>query len=159
MVACVCACGRISFDPLADNPLIDAAPGDGTGDGNNTIDGAPRACLTSGAYTTLGGIRYREGTELISWTAARTACQADGADLWVPTSTQIFNTFAGDWVGITDVATENTWITIYGTPATFLPFLAGQPDGGGQENCLRATNNQLEDRACTDMRDYVCECK
>ena len=159
MVACVAACGRISFDPLADNPLIDAPPGDGTGGDGNMIDGAARACVTSGAYTTMGAIRYREGTQLISWAAARTACQAEGAELWVPTSTMIISAWTGDWVGITDEATENTWITVYGTPATFLPFDVAQPDGGTGENCLRATNNTLEDRDCNDLRDFVCECK
>jgi len=161
LVACVAAaCGRISFDPLGSKddaqPTADA---DIFIDGDPSIDAAPRACLTSPAYTAMGAIRYREGTPLVSWAAARAACKSEGAELWVPTSTAILNAWSGDWVGITDAGSEGTWVTVYGMPATFLPWDAAQPDGGNGENCARSTNGVMEDRDCTDLRDYVCECK
>jgi len=45
--------------------------------------------------------------------------------------------------------------------ATFLPWSAGQPDGGLGENCARLDDSldAYEDRACSDTRDYSCECE
>ena len=83
---------------------------------------------------------------------------ADGADLWVFDDVVEQSAFTGDWIGITDELTENVWRTVDGTVASFLPFLAGEPDGGTDENCLRNESNGFEDRECTDQRDYVCEC-
>ena len=155
-VACIAGCGRIAFDPLGETPpIIDDANGDTIGG-----EGGPAACLTSAEYATKAGFnnRYREGTMLVSWAEARTRCMADGADLWIPSTTNEATAWSGDWVGITDAATEGTWITVEGTPATFLPWETGQPDGGGAEDCARNTGNMFEDRECTDTRDYVCEC-
>jgi hypothetical protein len=153
----VCGCGRIGFDPPAQTtPIIDAG-GDGNSGGEMTTI-AP--CLTSQAYAMPQGLsrRYREGNALVTWAAARAACMADGADLWVPTTLTEAITLTGDWVGITDVASEGVWLTVDGDLATFLPWEAGQPDGGQAEDCARNASGSFEDRDCTDLRDYVCEC-
>lgn len=147
-------CGRIGFDPFGSTPID--APIDIIG---NEPD-LPRACLMNPAYSAMPGLtsRYREGTALVSWAAARTDCMADGADLWIPDTNLEAMTLTGDWLGITDAANEGSWITVKGTPATYLPWDVGQPDGGTGENCGRNADVVFEDRACTDLRDYVCEC-
>jgi hypothetical protein len=155
----IAGCGRVAFDPVGATPedsgTRDGRPGDGIGK-----DGDPSACITNPAYITLPGLanRYREGTELVSWSLARSKCQADGADLWVPQSFLALSTLDGDWVGLTDDIVEDVWITVEGVPATFLPWEPTQPDGGPAENCARSTGALLEDRACEDARDFVCEC-
>jgi len=156
------ACGRIAFDPLGDGTR-DGAPNDMTnnGDGANGNEmTVPRACMSNPAYTTKAGLanRYREGIPLVTWAQARAACQADEADLWVVESTTEMNAWTGDWTGITDVANEGVWKKLDGTSATFLPWINGQPDGGNSENCVRTDQAGFEDRDCTDLRDYVCEC-
>ena len=158
-------CGRISFE------TVRVADPDASGDGTGEIDGPPgdgpvdtlavRACLTEPAYVTSAGLAntYREGVETVTWLQARANCMAEDADLWVVESSLEQNAFTGDWTGITDDANENTWVMLDGSVATFLPFLAGQPDGGNAENCIRVDSLGFEDRACTDLRDYVCECQ
>jgi hypothetical protein len=151
-------CGRIGFDPFGSAP-IDAARDSGpvdVVDADNTV----RACLTSPQYATRSGLtsRYREGTTLVTWDMAQEECVAEGAHLWIPNSALEAMTLTGDWVGITDVGTEGMWKTVSGVSASYLPWEPGQPDGGTAENCVRNADIVFEDRACTDLRDYVCEC-
>lgn len=158
-------CGRLSFELVEP----DAAPGDGLGDGpvgDGPTDGSPsdgpqvRACHTDARYVTSQGLvnTYREAANQVSWAQARLDCKVDDADLWVIDDAVEQAAFTGDWTGITDDATENVWRKLDGTVATFLPFIAGQPDGGSEENCLRNESTGFEDRECADTRDYVCEC-
>lgn len=131
---------------------------DGSAPNDGGAEASARACLTNPAYTTMGTSRYREGAPAVTWAAARADCVADGADLWVPNNATEQNAWTGDWIGITDMATEGTWLTVDGTPATFLPWDLLQPDGGTAENCGRSSGSGFEDRDCADGRDYVCEC-
>ena len=149
------ACGRIAFDPLAEMKPIDASSDVGSGG-----EPVPRACLMNAAYTTKAGSpnRYREGVPLVTWQMARQTCADEGAHLWIVDSAAEMTAWDGDWTGVTDAATEGTWLTVNGTPATFLPWLAGQPDGGGGEDCVRTDQAGFEDRDCNDTRDFVCEC-
>lgn len=131
------------------------------------IDGAPDSpdadCQTNTDYISLGAFpsRYRSVAVDMPWAEAALACTGDGAHLAVPDSLAeaIAIGGQGDWVGITDVATEGAWLTIFDAPPTYLQFQAGQPDGGDGEDCLRLENSgELQDRSCNDARDFVCEC-
>ena len=159
MILVLTGCGRIGFDPFG-SASVDAAKDGVSIDVGNGGENAPAACLMNQAYTTRPGLtnRYREGTALVTWSAARDACIVDGADLWVPNTALEAMTLTGDWVGITDAANEGVWLTVKGMPATFLPWDTNQPDGGTQENCGRNQGTTFEDRDCSDLRDYVCEC-
>ena len=152
-IACIAGCGRIGFDAPPND-----APKDGTNSGGERV---ARACRTSSAYTSKAGLmnRYREATQNVSWIEARSICMGEGADLWVPDTLNEATSLDGDWVGITDVATEGVYLTVEGVPATFLPWEPGQPDGGEAEDCVRNNGSTFEDRECTDTRDFVCECK
>jgi hypothetical protein len=160
VILVVAGCGRIGFDPFGT-----VTPNDGTIDSDSINSGSENtvqpACLTNQAYSTTAGLtnRYREVTAQVAWAAARANCMADGADLWIPDTAMEAAAWDGDWVGITDEATEGTWLTVDGVAATFLPWNVGQPDGGTAENCARNEGTTFEDRECTDQRDYVCECK
>ena len=160
LLTVLAGCGRIAFDvvdqaasdaPAGDAPQTDGAPSDGP-----TV----RACHTDSRYETAPGLvnTYREGAPLVSFAQARADCKLDDADLWVVESLTEQLAFTGDWTGITDEATENMWLKLDGTPATYLPFLALEPDGGTAENCIRTDTSGFEDRECGDLRDYVCEC-
>lgn len=158
----VAGCGRLGFDVVPQ--VVDSGGGDGATDGPQTdglaTDTPKPACQTSGAYVAANGLTnlYREVTLGESFANARADCVADEADLWVVESTLEQNAFTGDWTGITDEAAENVWRKLDGTVATFLPFAAGEPDGGTVENCIRTDSGGFEDRDCADLRDYVCEC-
>ncbi len=163
LLTLLAGCGRIAFDvvdqasdaPAGDGPDTDGAPSDAPSDGPTV-----RACHTDSRYQSAAGLAntYREGVPLVTFAQARADCMLDGADLWVVESFVEQIAFTGDWTGITDEATEDTWLKLDGTPATYLPFLALEPDGGTEENCIRTDTSGFEDRECTDLRDYVCEC-
>ena len=157
MILVVAGCGRIGFDPFGTPPPIDGTSSEGIGN-ENTVEAA---CLTNPAYSARVGLphRYREGTALISWAAAVAACTVDEAFLWVPNDALEAMSLDGDWVGLTDMASEGTWVTLTGAPAPYLPWDTGQPDGGTDENCARNQDTTYEDRDCMDQRDYVCECE
>lgn len=157
-------CGRLGFDLPGegeDGPPAEAGadpPADGTAPG----DGAAGACRTNALYVSRGALphRYRTVASNLSWVQARTACGDDGAYLAIPDDAAEAALLDGDWMGLTDAAVEGQWLTVFGAPAPFLPWAAGEPDGGVTENCARLDDNTLllEARACADMRDYICEC-
>jgi hypothetical protein len=64
------------------------------------------------------------------------------------------------WVGLTDLATENTFLTVLGAPAPFLPWDTGEPNGNpAPADCVRATTTfETADDRCTTEYDAVCEC-
>jgi hypothetical protein len=65
------------------------------------------------------------------------------------------------WVGVDDLATEGTFLTVLGMPATFLPWAAGQPDNKPPgEDCVHASSaTQLySDERCGLSARSVCEC-
>lgn len=159
-------CGRLGFDttPAVDATLDEDAPSDATTDTatpDALLDAPTAACLSNTAYVAVGGQahRYRQVTAAATWDAARQACSTDGAYLWIPDDAGEANALDGDWIGITDAAIEGTWLTVRGDTATYLPWLAGEPDGGSSENCGRTDGTGFEARECVDVRDYVCECE
>jgi len=184
LVACS-ACGRWGFetrDDDVDARVIDSsgppdslpvdgvsfdASIDGTPSDGPPIDSAPdspaASCLANPLYVSIGAFpsRYRSMSSPRSWPEATTECANDGAHLAVPDSLAEATAIGslGDWVGITDAATEGVWLTIFGTVPVYLQFEVGQPDGGNTEDCLRiGGSGDLEDRECADTRDFVCEC-
>jgi hypothetical protein len=157
-----CGCGRIGFATgseaidASDAPRADAgAPGDdGPRDAN-------AACQANPAYVAVGGLAhtYRQPAALITWDEARLDCANDGAFLAVMNDAMEAAALDGDWIGLTDVEVEGVWLTVNGEPAPYLAWVAGEPDGGTAENCARNDTLGFEARACTDLRDYVCECE
>lgn len=123
-------------------------------------------------YATLAGVpnrAYRRLGTLSSWQDQVTACQADGANVYlaVPddaTELQAILTLASTdvWVGIDDVATENSFVTVRGGAATFLPWAAAQPDdSGGGSDCVLALSASAtyDDKRCITGEVAVCECE
>ncbi len=162
-------CGRIGFgEPgrAPDGPPSDAgfdagpdAPADG-----RALDAPvdPAVCRTDPRYGSLGGLPhlYRLVSTQVSWSEAKAACESDGAYLAIPNDAAEVPLLDGDWMGLTDVATEGQWLTVLGEAAPFLPWGTGEPAGGVDKNCARldSTLERLEARDCIDARDYVCEC-
>lgn len=67
------------------------------------------------------------------------------------------------WVGISDTASETTFVTVKGTAATYLPWDNNQPDdnGGGGEDCviIQTSTSKLRDEKCSSKFRAVCECE
>jgi lectin-like protein len=123
-------------------------------------------------YATLTGIAkhvYRRIGAADSWQNQVAACQADGANVYlaVPddaTELQAILTLASTdaWIGVDDLTTENSFVTVLGSAATFLPWAAGQPDdSGGGSDCVTALSASAtyDDKRCSTVAIAVCECE
>jgi len=104
------------------------------------------------------------------WPQQQTACKATSAsaNLAVPqeiTEHTALDTLAGAsyWVGVTDSATEMTWLDVMGNAQTYLPWQPPAPDnnaGGQGEDCVESlpATHQFNDRRCNIQLPAICEC-
>ena len=137
--------------------------------GADATDATLDAAAACTSYLTLPDAphRYRSIATNASWFSQRTSCAADGGYLAIPddlVELTAITTLAGtspSWVGLTDDATEGTFVTVLGAVATFLPWDTGEPnDTPGAADCVRASPaHQLADDRCTTARAAICECE
>jgi hypothetical protein len=161
-------------NPDADRDAVAVVGDDAHPDGSGaTIDAAadaaidlsaPAACLSNPQYTTLGSLphTYRYYTTQVLWQTAVDICAADGAHLVIVDDSTEASLLQNSWNGVNDIANEGVWMTVLGTPATYLDWLPMEPDGGTLENCVRFqdSSNQISDWDCTvDVREAYCECE
>ncbi len=144
-----------------DSPPIDAA----------MIDSPPTGC--PGNYATIAGGQGTHRYRIVpsaNWNQQRDMCLAttSSAYLAIPDDLlelQALATLAAVprfWVGISDQATENTWVTTKGTPQTFLPWVTGAPDDANPgEDCVEGVtaSSQINDERCNTQYVAVCECE
>lgn len=126
-------------------------------------------------YNALPGITghvYKLVTAADDWTKQQAACRltSASANLAIPDDAaelMALDTLAGAitayWVGVTDSATEGTWLTVLGTPQTFLPWEPPAPDnaaGGTGEDCVEALTalHKFNDERCNTSLPAICEC-
>jgi hypothetical protein len=144
---------------------------DGGVDGS--VDGPPGATCPSN-YMALPNDatnphRYGRTPQNLNWMQQRDYCAgiSPKAYLAIPdNATELTGlaTVAGTtpfWVGVSDLVTEGTFVTVLGPAATFNPFVAPEPDGGTAENCVAATATVFTTEKCTgggSSRPAVCEC-
>ena len=126
--------------------LYDWATIDGAWDGEpGPPDDAP----------TFGTSAYTTGTPDLSWTAAEAEARAMGGRL-VQIDSAAENAFVlstfGDGlrsiqIGLSDVATEGSWVTTDGDPAPYENWLPGEPNNAGNQDYARiaAYNGQWDD--------------
>lgn len=168
-----------SAGTYADTCVEGGAAIDGGIDGDPGIDGAidapidapPQAGCPAGYDVITGGEgthRYRVLTATANWTQNKDACAA--------TSTSAYLAIPGDatelaaivtasaatrlWVGVTDSATENTWLDVKAVVQAFLPWGAGEPDDANPgEDCVSADDTEFRDDRCNLQFRAVCECE
>lgn len=63
------------------------------------------------------------------------------------------------WDGVTDVATENSWLTVVGAAPLYLPWGQNEPDGGALADCTLAANGKIYDWFCATPYPFACECE
>lgn len=108
---------------------------------------------------------YRIVDRPVTWSVAVAGCASLSAHLVTVTSAEerafvSANTFGNLWGGATDAATEGTFTWVTGEPFVFTAYQTGEPNNAGAagEDCLElGTILGWNDRACTDLRGYVCE--
>jgi hypothetical protein len=130
----------------------------------------PNPC-PDGIANPFGTRCYFVSTELASWAAARTACQAWGGDLVImdaPFEDGFVGTLSDQsvWIGGSDTQFDNTYLWVDGRPMPG-PGQSGGNWGPQQPNafvgsfdCIEKRQEQLEpwyDQPCDAPLNYVCE--
>lgn len=145
------------------NVVDDAPPVDGPAVGCRRPEYGPLSGGTTGHV-------YLKGTSVELWHTAADACVATGprAYLAVPDNAgelTALRTLAGAtfWVGIHDrpPGAEGAFVTLpMDTPVKFEPWVPGEPDNVGEQDCVTATATTISTEACdAAARVYLCECE
>jgi len=155
--------------------------GDGTWNDVNCGVVTPAVCECEVAYTPRptpacramtgtvhSGRKYllrRDGAAK-SWPAAKTECEAVGGHLPVFADRDeegpVNSDFpAENWLGLSDAAAEGKFVWVDGTTPTtaqthWTPLSPHTNDT--VRNCVRIYND-WEDKACTEVKEYACECE
>lgn len=172
--------GGCTFKTVSSSPDILVEP-----DAAAAADAAPVAACPSG-YAPINGIGMYRAVEpgSKSWQDAAADCNDDD-DTGGPYSkfthlvvlgseTERLALSAGGtpvsgntWIGLSDLATEGTYLWVTAEPTGGYPMVGEHPpwdtddpdNAGGAEDCIRFKNDySLEDKPCTDTQSYVCEC-
>jgi len=131
----------------------------------------PCPVVPSGFTQQSDGAYYKLSDNKLSWTAAKQSCESLGATLAIDDTIMTHEALKtvmgeGDWVwlGATDELKEGEWRYMNGKKLSVDYWLAGQPNGGLQQNCMgmRGTpygSNKWKwgDGLCTDSIRYVCQ--
>jgi Lectin C-type domain len=144
-------------------------------------DGEPAIPVVCGADESAGpnGHCYTIVDALVTWAAARAACQSRGVawDLASVRSQADSNFLQGliadeAWLGGTDAATEATWTWVNDGVAfwqgeglagqalngSFVNWFEDEPNGDATSDCLRMlADAHWGDLECSDLRAAVCE--
>ena len=143
----------IDAPPLIDGPDIDAAGG--CPSGYNALTGANHLYKL---VPTATWNAQDAGCKATSPSSAYLAIPDDAAELAAFATLAVTGKF---WVGITDSATEGTFLTVKGAPQVFLPWAPGEPDDGmGGQDCVSGISaTQIETDKCSTQFPAICECE
>lgn len=160
----------VGGDPGSDGG-IDAPPGDGAPGDGAPVDGPAAGCPAGYAEITGGqaGHRYRLLTAAANWQTQRDTCAATSASAYLAhpedaAELAALGTLAAStfWVGISDMGTEGTFVTLQGGAPPSSLWLPGEPDGGQQVDCVAAMmsggNYGFADERCNQQYAAICEC-
>ena len=150
--------------------------------GGGTVDAGTDAFVPSdasnhcpsGFATITGGTpghRYKAQPTTQNWQLQVNACLAEStfAYLAIPDDAgelaaldSLAGASASYWVGIDDLTTEGTFVTVKNMPATFLPWNPPAPDDAGPgEDCVEAITAlaKFNDQRCNMQLPAICECE
>lgn len=168
------ACGGDDGHPCSGCVVDGATSSDAASDGKAPSDGPIGTGCPASFVSIAGGQgthRYRRIDATEEWREQREECAgfSDSAYLAVPddaaelAAIATLSAASASWVGISDAATEGSFVTVKGAAATFLPWDNGQPDNGGAqgEDCVmvQTSSSKMRDERCGTKLRAVCECE
>lgn len=139
----------------------------------DTMPDTPVAVCPSGYATLAGGNpghMYKVLTTGANWGNQDNQCQLTTVKAHLAVPDDLAELTALDtaapagryWIGLTDSATEMTFLTVLGAAAVYLPWEAGAPnDGGPGEDCVESAHSaahEINDQRCSTSQPAVCEC-
>ena len=107
----------------------------------------PTSIVGFGAYSDHNGHRYFLSNTTKTWKEASKIADSLGGYLAIPNDTaeQVFLTTLASsqltWIGITDQATEGTWLDVFGNTISYFKWYAGQPDNYNNEDYVHLKEN------------------
>lgn len=132
-------------------------------------DGCDADCLPECETINDGGTAWRVCPAAVDQPTAAAACTARGGTLVVPADPADAAAIALEvrrrlgsadvWLGLTDAATEDTWVDGDGAAAPYLGFTPTEPNGGTAEACAvldTGTQGGWYDQACDVSYAALC---
>ena len=171
---------QTSIRPLAASnrttaPLVSSGAAVARGQRSSRRTTRSAAVDASATYMTLSGAgthRYMKLGNASGWTTQRDRCAADGANAYLAIPDDMaeldaIRTLAAarSWIGLDDMTTEGTFMTVRGMPATYVPWDTGngEPNNGTgtPQNCVTALSGSplIATDRCNDAFVAVCECE
>lgn len=147
LVLLIAGCGRVDFDPLADDGFVCPTDFIRSGDSCYRAD-----------YTALSA----DGHSFID---AEALCESQGGHLVVIDDADeaariIAFGFPGTdyWIGVSELAQQGVYRTVLNDVAPYLPWDTGEPDSG-VDHCagIRMATGRFYDAVCTSLDDTLCE--
>ena len=161
--------GLSTCDGDCDDSSATALPG-----GTETCDGVDNDCdgrtddlPECWSCTTVGD--YQVCTETATYDQAVAACDDFGLQLVaigdaaenVTVAAAIGTvTSSAAYIGLTDSATEGTWLWVDGSTASWTNWNAGEPNDSGGEDCVHTNYGSVggwNDIGCSSLYAFVCE--
>jgi hypothetical protein len=160
--------GGTAIDAGIDSPPGMDAMMDGSGSNSNCPSGYVAVSGQAHMYKVLA-------TNAV-WNGQSSACTATSANAYLAipddaTELAALDTLAGAtatyWVGVSDSATEGTWLTVKNAPQTFLPWAPGHPTTtppNNSDDCVHVVTanqpaQQFVDDKCNMQLPAICECE
>uniref|UniRef100_A0A5F8GFT7 CD209 molecule n=1 Tax=Monodelphis domestica TaxID=13616 RepID=A0A5F8GFT7_MONDO len=102
-----------------------------------------------------------------SWETARKACEADGTNLAIISSSEEQNYLKLNldsnrrprWIGLSDKKKEGTWHWVDETALGQSFWNEGEPNNAGDEDCCELIPNGWNDAPCSKENYWICEKK
>lgn len=96
------------------------------------------------------------------WESAQARCQALGGELAAltdeATSLYVGQAAGTAWIGLSDGATEGSWVWSDGTALSFSAWAENEPnDSGGNEDCAQTLGTVWNDVDCAREQAYLCQ--
>ncbi|MGE5184048.1 MAG: C-type lectin domain-containing protein [Acidobacteriota bacterium] len=123
-------------------------------------------------YVTLTGApaqrRYKLLTTATDWVSQRSACNGTHTFLAAPENAAelaALDTLAGSatlyWIGVDDLQTAGTWLTVKNAMQSFLPWAPAFPTNNPNDQCVEVVtaSAQFQNDRCTTSLPAICECE
>ena len=110
------------------------------------------------------GYSYKFHKDPVTWPEAKERCETEGSSLVMiknpNTQAYLKATYGHNefLIGISDVANENEFVYVDGSPVKTFYWAENQPDDlNGKEDCVQMSSGLWVDLPCTYKKSFLCQ--